>query len=345
MSVETYKPRCNITNIDNISPQLLATLESVPQYCTPTYQFNVIPTASASLTAIDKLMNCTIAIFGPRPYVSTTGFTEQGIITCEVSYAPYSNVQLQTSTQPRSAHQSRSVIKTPQENELSTILQELLSSCVQLQQIQKHEVFISVCIHQASSCQWYDLAFITNAISLALSMSGISLYDMATATTVYLLPNINSILPQINNTNNIDTDQTNTTITNHTNPSHKHSSKMQYTISMYPPCDILKNIITQYKIQYKPISMTISYLPSLKQITFSKLQGQLNNATISTLLNHTKTTTSNKQTDNDDDDDSDNTSYTPWSLLTTATVDMCAMIHTEQKTVLRKFVLDAMQGK
>lgn len=320
-STETYKPQWDLQNLSKLDPDLKQiALQPTTTYTSPTYTFDVTPNATASISAKDHLVQCTVGVFGPRPYISTAVFTEHGVVTCEIMYASYARHHINAVATPPAPNKGQPQRATPQELEMATILQDLLSSSIQLAQIPKHEVFISVAVQQSSGCQWYDLTFIANAVSAALATSGISLYDMVSAATVYLLPNVDCVMDQITK----EKQQSTTTTT-----------QPQYCLSVYPPTPLLLNIISQSAINYNPISMTVSYLPSLQQITFSKLQGQLqNNASIIASLH--ANLPSGAQVSS--------TTQSPWSLLTHSSVELCKLINQQQKTTIKTQYVNAAMG-
>jgi hypothetical protein len=79
--------------------------------------------------------------------------------------------------------------------------------------------------------------------------------------------------------------------------------------------------------------MTMSYLPSLKQVTFSKLQGQLHN---SILFNG-----NGKYAGKNDEKNDEKNSFTQtsgWNLLSAAVLELNTLTHIAQKKSLKQFV-------
>lgn len=326
-SIETHKAKWDLLNCDKIDLQLYdSIIKPSTAYTPPQYEFDPIPTSTASLTASDSFTKCTVGIFGPRPYVSTSGFTEQGVVACDLKYASYANHHINKFPSAVGSQRGGLHRTTPQEQEMTAILQDLLASSIQLKLLQKHEIVISIVVHQSSGCQWYDLSFITNAISVGLATSGIALYDMVAASTIYLLPNLNTDL-KLNHLEGTEVSM----ITDTENQTTKTPSAA-YTLSIYPPSDVLLNLITQERIPYHPISMTLSYLPSLNQITFSKLQGQLHNNTDAVLA------VEQSQRKEASEDSRETKKKSPWELLTHSSLDLCKMVNIQHRETLREFV-------
>jgi ribonuclease PH len=358
LTVTTKKPQYDLVNLSSIPTSLRDTLQPITTYSTPKYKYNVIPSATGSISAEDGHVKCIVGIFGPRAYVSSTGFSDHGIVTCDVSYAPYANYQF--SNQSRSNGNKLSHQKSGTEIEISNILQDIFGSVLQFNLLQKHEIFITVSIQQASSCHWYDLSFIVNAISLALTTSGIDTYDMVTCNTIYLLPHLDQILPK--NTHD-EKDQQSDQNDQNKNDQKNGDNNMnddddddyddydvifkgkKYCLSVYPPTSLLKTISGQgnnaNKSNNQIISMTMSYLPSLKQVTFSKLQGQLHN---SILFNGNgkyagKNGEKGDEKGDEKSDEKNSLSQTSgWNLLSAALLELNTLTHIAQKKSLKQFV-------
>jgi hypothetical protein len=87
--------------------------------------------------------------------------------------------------------------------------------------------------------------------------------------------------------------------------------------------------------------MTMSYLPSLKQVTFSKLQGQLHNSILFNGNGKYAGKNGEKGDEKGDEKSDEKNSLTQtsgWNLLSAALLELNTLTHIAQKKSLKQFV-------
>jgi exosome complex component MTR3 len=110
----------------------------------------------------------------------TSQFNENGILNCEVKFAPFALPQ-----RPK-----RPVRSQPEELEISAIVVESLSSSLQLHRFPKQEILICV---EILECGGDELSGAITCSSLALAASGIDMYDLVGATTSAFVSRIGAV--------------------------------------------------------------------------------------------------------------------------------------------------------
>jgi len=179
---ETYKPKRWELPTETTSTVQTIKAEPIPSTpnTEPVLKVDVVSSATGSAYYERDCTKVLCAVYGPKPSTQTQ-FNEQGILNCEVKFAPFALQQ-----RPKRFAKSQAI-----ELQMAATLTQALSTAVQLFKFPKHEIFITVEILETGGD---ELAAAITCASLALTDSAIDMYDMVGATSAAFLSKAGVVL-------------------------------------------------------------------------------------------------------------------------------------------------------
>jgi len=119
------------------------------------------------------------AVFGPKQS-SRSEYSEQGVLTCNFSFAPFALEQVRKGGRMDN-----------EEVQIASALQEALGVCIQLHKFPKHEVEVNVIVLERGGG---ELSAAITCAALALADSGIEMFDLVGASTVVYVKGMGVVL-------------------------------------------------------------------------------------------------------------------------------------------------------
>lgn len=162
MSVETYKPKVWQPKVEE------SKLAETTQTTLPFFVTGVVNSAAGSVYYENGSTKLVCAVYGPKQNTRAQ-YSDVGVLSCDFRYAPFAL-----------DYRRRRGKNDPEETNISIMLKETLSSCVQLDKFPKHEIQVYVIVLERGN---NETAAAVNAASLALIDSGVEMFDLTVATT------------------------------------------------------------------------------------------------------------------------------------------------------------------